>query len=68
MQEALNNLRTQTLALTIHADRLRQRISEVCKLLGKSTEEVNRLIGIAEVSCTFASLLLACNIKIDIFL
>ncbi|VDL19762.1 unnamed protein product [Hymenolepis diminuta] len=48
MQEALKNLQTQTLALNIRANRLRQRIREVGKLLGKSDEDLDRLICIAE--------------------
>ncbi|VDO10425.1 unnamed protein product [Rodentolepis nana] len=48
IQEALKNLRTQTLALDIHANRLRMRIREVGKLFGKYDDELNRLIRNAE--------------------
>ncbi|KAM7537106.1 hypothetical protein Aperf_G00000064601 [Anoplocephala perfoliata] len=48
MQEALNNLRTQTLALNTHADRLCQLIDEVGKLFGKSVEDVDRFLDTTE--------------------
>ncbi|VDM30972.1 unnamed protein product, partial [Hydatigera taeniaeformis] len=38
--EAMNNLRMQTQALNAHSDRLRQRIRELSKLLGKSDGEI----------------------------
>ncbi|KAH9282596.1 Myotubularin-related protein 6 [Echinococcus granulosus] len=48
MIEAMNNLKTQTLALSAHSDRLRQCVRELSKLLGKSDDEIRNLLNLTE--------------------
>ncbi|VDK23108.1 unnamed protein product [Taenia asiatica] len=48
--EAINNLKIQTQALNAHSDRLRQRIRELSKLLGKSDDEICDLLDLTEKS------------------